>query len=125
MSDHVETAKQLARRVGISEYQIRKLISTGQLEHVKIGYRLHIPAGGWERFIEANKKGGELWHDETKAQSSVGSGGTKPELAPMPRPIVVDELPQRRFWRRQARRASPKVETMHLPTLSLERTPAS
>ena len=41
----VETPKQLARRVGVSEYQIKKLIEAGQLEHVLIVKRVHIPHG--------------------------------------------------------------------------------
>jgi hypothetical protein len=107
MSDRVETAKQLARRVGISEYQIRKLIYTGQLEHVKIGYRLHIPVGGWERFIEANKKGGELWLDETKAQSSVGLQRVTPTISPGHSTVAAASVRLAQQIARRLKRSSP------------------
>ena len=51
----LETPKQLAARVGLKERSIRALINSGRLEHVMIGCRVHIPAGAFERFIEANK----------------------------------------------------------------------
>jgi excisionase family DNA binding protein len=51
----LETPKQLSKRVGISEGQIRSLISSRKLEHVYIGSRVHVPDGAFERFIEANK----------------------------------------------------------------------
>jgi hypothetical protein len=37
LDDRLETPKQLAARVGISERQVRYLIQTHQLEHVMIG----------------------------------------------------------------------------------------
>jgi hypothetical protein len=47
--DRVETPKQLAGRVGVSEYQIRRLVWTGKLEHIRIGVRDFIPSGAWPR----------------------------------------------------------------------------
>jgi excisionase family DNA binding protein len=68
----LETPKQCAGRVGVSERQVRSLIATERLEHVKIGSRVHIPIGAFERFIEANKRG-TSWQGETKDRSSDGS----------------------------------------------------
>ncbi len=48
----LETPKQLAARVGVSERKVRLLIQTKQLEHVMIGCRVHIPCGAFERFID-------------------------------------------------------------------------
>ena len=72
-SECFETPRQLAERVGVSEGQIKKLIAVGKLEHVPIFSRKHIPPGAWERFTEANKRGGKSCQDETKAPSSDGS----------------------------------------------------
>jgi excisionase family DNA binding protein len=41
----LETPRQLAARVGISERQVRYLVQSKQLEHVRIGSRVHIPNG--------------------------------------------------------------------------------
>ena len=53
--ERLETPKQLAARVGLSERQVRHLIETRQLEHVRIGCRIHIPVGAFARFLEAWK----------------------------------------------------------------------
>ena len=53
--ERVETPRQLAARVNVSERKIRELINTNQLEHVRIGCRQHIPVGAWGRFLEAKK----------------------------------------------------------------------
>jgi len=50
----LETLKQLADRVGISSGQARHLVHSGRLEHVRIGARIFVPEGAWERFITAN-----------------------------------------------------------------------
>jgi excisionase family DNA binding protein len=68
----LETPKQLADRVGVSERQIRHLIATGQLEHVKIGSRLHIPVGAFGRFVKANTRGKAAWRDEIMVQGCDG-----------------------------------------------------
>src|SRR5262249_31637814 len=66
----LETPKQLAERVGLKERQIRSLIDAGKLEYVKIGCRVHIPRGAFERFIEQNK--GTPCQDATTGQSYIG-----------------------------------------------------
>jgi hypothetical protein len=54
--------------VNISERQIRNLIRNGELEHVMIGCRIHIPADAWPQFIERKRSGN--WQDETKVPGS-------------------------------------------------------
>src|SRR5215472_15496959 len=54
LDDRLETPKQLAARVGVSERQIRLLIQTRQLEHVIIGCRVHIPIGALCRCKKGN-----------------------------------------------------------------------
>ncbi len=68
----LETPKQLAERAGISESQVRSLIAARRLEHVPIGSRVMIPAGAFERFVQAETVKRQ-WRDETKAQGSAGS----------------------------------------------------
>jgi excisionase family DNA binding protein len=70
MLDRLETPKQLAARIGISERQVRSLIQSRKLEHVMIGSRVHIPAGAFERFVEQNTV--TPCQDETKARSCDG-----------------------------------------------------
>jgi hypothetical protein len=53
--ERLETPKQLAARVGLSDRQVRHLIQTRQLEHVMIGCRVHVPVGAFARFLEAKK----------------------------------------------------------------------
>src|SRR5262249_1186734 len=53
LEDRLETPKQLAAHVGLSERQVRHLIQTRQLEHVMIGCRVHIPIGAFARFLSA------------------------------------------------------------------------
>ena len=62
--ERLETPKQLAARVGVKERHIRHLINTRQIEHVRIGSRVHIPFGAFARFVETNKV--KPCHDETK-----------------------------------------------------------
>jgi hypothetical protein len=80
----LETPKQLADRVGISEGQVRHLIATDQLEHVKIGSRVHIPVGAFGRLVEANKRGGAAWRDEIKVQGCDGLQREAPITSPGP-----------------------------------------
>jgi hypothetical protein len=70
MDECLETPKQLAKRVGLSEGKIRHLITTDKLEHVWIGHRVHIPTGAFGRFIEAHKV--KPCQDEIKVHVSVG-----------------------------------------------------
>jgi hypothetical protein len=69
--ERLETPKQLAARVGLSERQIRHLIHSRQLEHVLIGCRVFIPGGAWMRFLEIKKV--QPCQDETKALDCAGS----------------------------------------------------
>ena len=69
--ERLETPKQLALRIGISERKIRHLVQTKQLEHVMIGCRVHIPAGAFARFIASRKV--KPCQDETKGQDCAGS----------------------------------------------------
>jgi hypothetical protein len=71
MDECLETPKQLARRVGLTEGKIRHLINTRQIEHVWIGSRVHVPKGAFGRFIEAKKV--TPCQDEIKVPVSVGS----------------------------------------------------
>jgi excisionase family DNA binding protein len=71
MDECLETPKQLAKRVGLTEGKIRHLINTGQIEHVWIGSRVHVPKGAFGRFIEAKKV--TPCQDEIKVPVSVGS----------------------------------------------------
>ena len=84
-NEQVETPKQLAVRVGISEYQVRELIRTGQLGHVRIGDRKFIPRGAWPRYLEANMKGGTPWQDETRGQDSSGTDTVPPIISVGPK----------------------------------------
>jgi excisionase family DNA binding protein len=69
--DRLETPKQLASRVGISERQVRHLIQTRRLEHVMIGCRVHIPVGAFARFLDARKV--TTCQDEIRDRDFVGS----------------------------------------------------
>ncbi len=71
LDERLETPKQLAARVGLSERQVRHLIQTRQLEYVLIGSRPHVPVGAFSRFLEDKKV--LPWRGETKDQGSVGS----------------------------------------------------
>ena len=69
--ERLETPRQLADRVGLSERKVRHLIQTRQLEYVMVGSRIHIPRGAFARFIEANRV--TPCQDETKVPVFVGS----------------------------------------------------
>jgi len=66
----LETPKQLAARVGISERQVRYLIDAGELEFVRIGCRVHVPIKAFPRFLA---KKVTSWQDETRDHASAGS----------------------------------------------------
>ena len=55
MDEYLETPKQLAKRVGVTEQKIRHLINNREIQHVWIGARVHIPMGAFARFIETKK----------------------------------------------------------------------
>ena len=78
----VETLKQLAERVGISLGQARHLICSGRLQHVRIGARILVPEGAWERFITANTV--TLCPDATVAPDYAGSQSASASTSPGP-----------------------------------------
>ncbi len=80
--ERLETPKQLAARVGISERQVRHLIQTRQLEHVMIGCRVHIPVGAFARFLEARKV--TPCQDETRDRDFAGSPSASASTSPGP-----------------------------------------
>jgi excisionase family DNA binding protein len=71
--ERVETPKQLAARVNLSEKNIRRLIKSGELEHVMIGCRAHIPVGAFTRFLEAKTQKVKSCQDAIKAHDCAGS----------------------------------------------------
>lgn len=75
-SVHLETPKQVAARVGLSEGQVRRLIQSGQLEHVYIGARVHIPAGAFEKFLAERTV--KSWADATKDRDCATSRSEEP-----------------------------------------------
>ena len=85
----VETLKQLADRVGISPGQVgispgqvRHLVQSGRLQHVRIGARILVPEGAWERFITANTV--TLCPDATVAPDYAGSQSVSASTSPGP-----------------------------------------
>jgi hypothetical protein len=82
VDEQLETPKQLAARVGLSERQVRHLIQTRQLEYVMIGCRVHIPVGAFARFLEARKV--VPWQDETRGRDSVGLASVGASTSPGP-----------------------------------------
>ena len=87
--DQVDTSKQLAARVGISEYHIKSLIRSGDLEHLQICSRTYIPSGAWPRYVEAHTKGGKRWQDETKDQNFSTSKSVEPSMSPGPSMVAA------------------------------------
>jgi hypothetical protein len=67
----VETVKQLARKVGLSERQIRGLIDQGKLAHIRVVSRIYVPEGAWARYVAENTV--HSCPDETKGPGSAGS----------------------------------------------------
>jgi excisionase family DNA binding protein len=80
--ERLETPKQLAARVGLTERQIRHLVETRQLEHVMIGCRVLIPVTAFANFLEAKKV--KPWPDATKDHDSVGSTSARAFTSPGP-----------------------------------------
>jgi hypothetical protein len=71
MDECLETPKQVAARVGLSEWQIKTLIRNGQLEYIQIGRSKFIPNGAFGRMIASRKV--EPWAGETKDRASIGT----------------------------------------------------
>jgi|SRR6516162_3109244 excisionase family DNA binding protein len=80
--ERLETPKQLAKRVGISERQIRSLVQAGKLDHVMIGCRIHIPDGAFRRFLASRMV--RSCQDETKDRDCVGSRSAIASTSPGP-----------------------------------------
>jgi excisionase family DNA binding protein len=78
--ERVETPKQLAERVGISVGKVRKIIALGQLEHVKIGSRIHIPSNAFSRFLENQRA--TRCQDETTVRTSIGAPNAAVSISP-------------------------------------------
>jgi excisionase family DNA binding protein len=70
LNERLETPKELAKRVGVSEGKIRHLLRTKQLEHVMIGSRVHIPEGAFRRFLSVRTV--MPCPDETRGQDCGG-----------------------------------------------------
>ncbi|MEO1192393.1 MAG: helix-turn-helix domain-containing protein [Pseudomonadota bacterium] len=49
--ESVLTMKELSKRVGVSEGQLRQLVRDQRLRCFKIGSRIYIPPGAWEEFL--------------------------------------------------------------------------
>jgi excisionase family DNA binding protein len=106
---YLETPKQLAKRTGISERQIRSLISSGQLEYVKIGCRVHITDGAFERFIEQNKV--TPCQRETVAQSCNGLQIEAPGTSHGQSTVAAVSAQRTRQIAQQLKQSSPKKST--------------
>jgi excisionase family DNA binding protein len=48
------TIKQTAKRMGLNDGQVRKLIRDARLAHVRVGSRLMVPRGAIEQFVVEN-----------------------------------------------------------------------
>jgi excisionase family DNA binding protein len=86
-NDRLETPKQCAARVGVTERQIRYLITSGQIEYVEIGKRILLPVTAFANFLEARKV--RPWHAETKDRDSVGSTSAMVSTSAGPNPAAV------------------------------------
>src|SRR5262249_36693673 len=85
--ERLETPKQLAKRVGISDRQIRQLVQTGKLDHVMIGCRVHIPDGAFGRFLASSMV--RTCQDETKGRDCGGSRSAIASTSPGPSTVAA------------------------------------
>src|SRR6476646_1481572 len=85
--ERLETPKQLAARVGLSERQVRSLIAAGKLEHVWVGSRVHIPVEAFARFVETNRV--TPCQDETKVRNCDGLRNAEPTTSPGPSTVAA------------------------------------
>lgn len=67
----LETPSDVAKKAGLSQQKIRGLIREGSIEFIIIGSRTYIPAGAFERFLDANTV--KPCPEETKARALNGS----------------------------------------------------
>jgi hypothetical protein len=80
--ERLETPKQLAKRVGVSERQIRYLVETRNLDYVMIGCRVHIPDGAFRRFLASRTV--KSCPDETKGRDCGGWQSASASTSPGP-----------------------------------------
>jgi excisionase family DNA binding protein len=64
----LETPRQLAERVGLSEGAIKRLIDDGRLPFVEVGKRRRIPPGAWQEYLDNSTV--RQCRDATKVPSS-------------------------------------------------------
>jgi hypothetical protein len=100
----LETPKQLAARVGLSERQIRSLISSGKLEHIYIGSRIR--EGAFESFLEANTV--KPCQRETVAPSSNGLQTEVLGTSPGQKTVAAVSAQRTRQIAEQLKQSSPK-----------------
>jgi hypothetical protein len=100
--EQVETLKQLARRVGISDRQARDLVNSRKLDHVLIGRRKFVPQGAWPRFLANNTV--TTCQDETKDRDYVGSRSGDAFTSPGPNMAAAASA-------RRARQIANKLKT--------------
>ena len=83
----LERPKQLAKRTGLSERQIRHLIETGQLRRVRVGCRDFIPVGEFEKFVAEGTQ--NSWEDGTKDHAFAISKSARPITSPGPSAVAA------------------------------------
>ena len=83
----LETPKQLAERSGLSERQIRHLIKTGELEHVRVASRVFIATGEFEKFL--TERTVKPCQDETKDHAFAISISAKSTTSPGPSTVAA------------------------------------
>jgi hypothetical protein len=105
IDERLETPKQLAARVGLSERQVRHLIQSGQLEHVLIGCRVHIPVGAFARFLKAKKV--LPCQDEIGDRISTGTGTAPAGISPGPSEAAAASAALARQTARKLKSLSP------------------
>jgi excisionase family DNA binding protein len=79
MNSQLETPKQLAKRVGLTEKAVRKLLKGGKLSFVRIGTRLRIPPGTWEVYLKTNVV--QPWRDEISDQNFSSSANASASIS--------------------------------------------
>jgi len=85
--ERIETPKQLAARVGLSERQVRHLIQTRRIKYVMVGSRTLIPRSAWTRFLETSTV--KPCPDATKVAVSVGSKSAGATTSPGPNAVAA------------------------------------
>jgi hypothetical protein len=73
--------------VGLTERQVRYLITSGQIEYVEIGKRILLPVTAFANFLEAKKV--KPCHDATKDHACVGSPSARVSTSAGPNPAAA------------------------------------